>query len=200
MLIPRRDNDFNSFATHLIGVVKANPAAYGLTQEQADKVDLKIVDFVAKLAALVSAKDLAKSATAEKNVSRQDAEKNLREIIQIIYNFPDITEGLLETAGLFVHDTTPSPINVADPVGLKVESDENGDNSLNWSAGDNKPGTMYVIEIKRDPAVKFSFVDVVTKTKYIHKNQPAGVRTSYRIKAKRGDQVSSPSQVVIIYG
>jgi len=198
-LIPNRDNDFENFGIKLGSAVAANPAVYGLTQPQADKIVTKMTNFSTKLSASDTARDLAQSATAEKNESRSDAEKDLREIIGIIYKFPDITPALLEAAGLPVHDNTHTTIVPVEPEELEAKADDKGNVYLNWSAGGNKQNTMYVVEFKRDPAAEFSFVDVVTATKYVHKGQPAGIRTSYRVKAKRGDLVSNPSQVVVLF-
>ena len=197
--IPTRDGDFKEFSLKLVGVVKANLTAYGITLAQSDKLELKINDFVVKYGAHLTAKDAAQSATADKNDSRTLAEKDLREVAQIIQNFPEITPALLEAAGLPVHDTTPTPITPVSPESLEAYGDDNGENHLEWKAGDNKPGTIYVIEAKIDPNPEFALVDVVTKTKYIHKGQTPGVRVSYRVKAKRGDLISSPSNVAVVY-
>ena len=43
-------------------------------------------------------------------------------------------------------------------------------------------------------------IDVVTSSAYDHTNQTPGVKSQYRIKAKRGDLESGPSNTAVVYG
>ncbi len=197
--IPAKDAELRDFAVNFNTVVREHLADFNITQEQSDALDTKVQDFVAKLSAHQVAKDEAQAATANKNESRSSTEKDLRDIAQIIQNVPNISPGLLELAGLPVHDTTPTPVVPVQPESLEANGEDTGENHLNWKAGDNKPRTLYVVEAKIGESPDFVMVDVVTKTKYIHQKQTPGVRVSYRVRAKRGEQVSAPSNVATVY-
>ena len=58
---------------------------------------------------------------------------------------------------------------------------------------------MYVIEALLGDTNGFQMVDVVTDTKYIHKGQTPGVMIVYRVRAKRGDNLSIPSNEAAVY-
>jgi len=48
-------------------------------------------------------------------------------------------------------------------------------------------------------AASFTFVDVITATKYEHKDQAVGVRAIYRVRAKKRDKISSSSNETVVY-
>ena len=52
---------------------------------------------------------------------------------------------------------------------------------------------------KTGESTTYTMVDVVTKTKYDHKNQTPGVKVSYRILAKRGEKLSGHSNIATVY-
>jgi len=197
--IPARDSEFQNFSNNFAKQATEHQADLFLTVEQTAKLTTSSTDFDAKYDAHLLAQNAAEAATGDKNESRKSFEKEIRSIAGIIQANPDIPNNLREILGLPVHDNIHTHIHPQIPQDLYAEGSPTGVNHLNWEAGENKPGTMYVVEAMQAGEKDFSFVDVVTKTKYDHKGQTPGVMITYQIKAKRGDEVSQPSNNAVVY-
>ncbi len=157
------------------------------------------LDFQTKLNASVAAQIAATEAVVAKNNSRKALEETYKEYIakfQADKQLPDTIRAALK---ITIKDTTPTPRIPHQPQDLVVKGIPEGENQLNWDAGENKPGMMYQIEAQTDVNVGFVLVDVVTKTKYDHKHQTPGVRVDYRVRAKRDDELSIPSNIATVY-
>jgi hypothetical protein len=59
---------------------------------------------------------------------------------------------------------------------------------------------MFIVEAKIGDAASFVIVDAITSSIYEHTNQAPGIKTQYRIKAKRGETTSGYSNVGVVYG
>jgi len=197
--IPARDSEFQNFSNNFAKQATEHQADLFLTVEQTAKLTTSSTDFDAKYDAHLLAQNAAEAATGDKNESRKSFEKEIRSIAGIIQANPDIPNNLREILGLPVHDNIHTHIHPQIPQDLYAEGSPTGVNHLNWEAGENKPGTMYVVEAMKAGEKDFSFVDVVTKTKYDHKGQTPGMMITYQIKAKRGDEVSQPSNNAVVY-
>ena len=197
--IPHADADFKEFSTNFAKQVATHQAELPVSVEESGKLTTDSTDFDAKYDAHLLAQNAAEAATGDKNESRKSFEKEIRSIAGIIQANPDIPNNLREILGLPIHDNIHTHIHPQIPQDLYAEGSPTGVNHLNWEAGENKPGTMYVVEAMKAGEKDFSFVDVVTKTKYDHKGQTPGMMITYQIKAKRGDEVSQPSNNAVVY-
>lgn len=110
------------------------------------------------------------------------------------------SNSLIEQSGFNLDDDIKSSNPPIQPLDLVVTGTSDGTNSLKWSRNGNKQGTLFVIEAKIGDSNDWSMVDVVTNSKYEHKNQTPGVKVNYRIKAKRGDSLSTASNSAMVYG
>ena len=197
--IPNSEKARRDMAVNMTNAIRNDLVKYGVSQTLFDDLDAKVIDLVAKMTANDVAHDDAQAARAAKDTAMVVMIKILRIVAQIIQNYPEITPELLEAAGLHEHDKIPTPIVLYVPDSLTAEGDDKGDNRLRWKAGENKPHIMYAVEAKIDPSPDFVMIDVVTKTNYVHKGQTPGVRVSYRVRAKKNEAVSAPSNVATVY-
>jgi hypothetical protein len=197
--IPTRDAEFQNFSNNFAKQAGLYQAELFLTVEQTAKLATSSTEFEGKYDAHLVAQNAAEAATGSKNESRKAFERNIRTIAGIIQANPDIPNSLREILELPVHDTTHSVVNPQTPEALQAYGTDEGVNHLDWKPGENKSGTMYVIEAKIGDELSFSMIDVVTKTKYDHKEQTPGVRISYRVRAKRGEKLSEHSNTATVY-
>ena len=198
--IDSNDLKFSEQGDTLIKGLTKYMADIGISQTQIDGLTAEHAAFASALQAHLDAQQAAKTATGLKNDTRAILEKTFRNLAMFVQNNPAATNEMIEECGLPRHDTTPSVIIPVNPTDLKAEGLESGTIKLNWKNGGNKPNTIYVIEHKHKDDPDFSFVDVSTATKYNHKGQTPGEFVLYRIKAKRGDLISEPSNEVAVYG
>jgi len=197
--IPHADADFKEFSTNFAKQVATHQAELPVSVEESGKLTTDSTDFNDKYEIHIEAQDVAKGATANKNEAKDSLEDNIRDLAGKIQADKSVSNNLRSILGLPVHDNIHTHIHPQIPQDLYAEGSPTGANHLNWEAGENKPGTMYVVEAMKAGEKDFSFVDVVTKTKYDHKGQTPGVLITYQIKAKRGDEVSQPSNNAVVY-
>jgi hypothetical protein len=197
--IPSRDAEFRNWGDNFAKQAGTHQADLFLTEAQVAELTSGSTEFANKYEAHLTAQDAAEAATMDKKKARKDYESKIRIIAGIIQANPEIPDSLRETMGLPVHDTTPSVVNPQTPQSLEAKGSDDGVNHLNWKAGENKTGTMYLIEAKVADSISYAMIDVVTKTKYDHKKQTPGVRVSYRVRAKRGEKLSEHSNIATVY-
>ena len=196
---PREDAAFLTYTQNADSVLENNLTEFGISQDKYDKFHTNVSAYGTKLAAHVATQAAAKGATDEKNLSKRELLVSLREIVNIVSANLDAPNYLKEEAGFPVHDKIPTDLIPYLPVNLTVKGYADGTNESNWDKGENKPGCLYVIEAMIGDATEFSVVDTITATKYAHKNQKPGVRAIYRVRAKRKNLISDPSNEAAVY-
>jgi len=198
--IKQNDLEFEEQTETLFKGITNHMLEFNLSQAQVDLFGTDKDAFKAALQGHIDAQTAAKTATGLKNDMRTICEKNFRNLATFIQGNPGASNESKQNSGLPIHDTTPSVIVPVQCTDLKATGTQSGTNVLDWKSGGNKPGTIYVIEKKFKDDPEFSYVDVSTSTKYNHKGQTPGVFMLYRIIAKRGDQLSEPSNEASVYG
>ncbi len=196
---PFNDPALETWLENLSTVMSANLAVLGISQEDYDALVADIGKFSQGLTAHVTAQAAAKAATETKDKAKEDVISNFSVLVNKIQVDPNIPDSLREELGIPVHDKIPSDLTPYPPTDLKAEGFADGTNKLNWKKGENKPGCLYVIEAMIGEATAFATVDVVTATKYDHQKQTPGMKAIYRVRAKRKDLLSSPSNEAAIY-
>ncbi len=197
--IEKPDNDFLAQMTALIGVLAANEVAYGLIVDSTDPLAAELAQFQASLTAANTAKAAAQVAVAAKDTDRLELEGLVRPLIRQIQENPVVTDQLRVEAGIPVRDvvrTTSVPVT---PVDLVAVADAAGTNSLRWAGAGNSSGIQFVIEAQVGGVGAFGMVDVVTATSYRHTSRVVGQQVVYRVRARRGSQISDPSNVAVVY-
>jgi hypothetical protein len=197
--IPGSDAILENWADQFAKKVAVDFATLGVPEALSNSLSTGATDFTSKMALQLEAKIAAKAATEAKVDSKALLITFIRTVAGIIQNNPAVTDEEKKALGLPVHDTVHSVIHAYPPVNLNATGKPTGVNHLDWEPGENIHGCMYIVEGMKAGETKFSYVDVVTKTKYNHKSQKPGEQITYQVKAKRGEEVSQPSNNAVVY-
>lgn len=115
-------------------------------------------------------------------------------------NNEKVNDSLIELLGFDVKTQNAGNSGIFVPSELLVNGTSDGINHLKFNRNGNRQGTNFIIEAKIGDSNTWVIIDVITNTKYDHKNQTPGVKVQYRVRAKRGDLESTPSNVAVVYG
>lgn len=159
-------------------------------------------DTATKFKGKYSASEAAKSAAADAVQAKDEERENLNGVymeftnkIQAL-NPPDHIKAAL---GITIRDTEPTPLLPYRPEELTADPTPTGDIFLNWKRGQNKPNMQFVIEYRTKANPEFTMLDIITATRYTHKGHTPGEFIAYRIKARKGDRYSEPSNEAAVY-
>jgi hypothetical protein len=197
--IPKPDREAQARMSSILVAMAAAPADYGLTAVEVSALQSKLDDFSAALDAADAAKSAAQIAVSAKDNARATLEAAFRPAVQRIQVNPAVTDASRTTAGIPVRDTVRTVSSPVVPVDLVATGDASGFNSLKWKSGGNAGGVQYVVEGKAGSAPDFSLVDVTSATTFKHTGVTVGQQIQYRIKARRGAAISTPSNVATVY-
>lgn len=193
--IPKPDVEFSAFAERVTAALESDEVVYGLLPADTLALRTELEQFKAALAAAQTAKNEASLAVGNKDTQRDDVEKMLRPLIQRIQVNPSVTDAQRVAAGITPRDTSRSYNAPIAPRDLVAVPDGSGVNTLKWNANGNSSGIQYVVEAKVGSAADFSTVDVVTSTTYRHAGRVVGQAVDYRVRARRGENISAPSNI-----
>jgi hypothetical protein len=196
---PKPDGDAVGKANQVVGAIEATPASYGLAATDATRLRGKVAAFNTALIAVDTANAALATAVANKNNARLALEDDLRPTVRIIQERPATTDQARVTAGIPVRDTTRTFTAPVAPVNLVANASADGRNSLKWNSTANAPGVLHVVEVKRGAAPDFVLLDVVSASSYADPNGVPGQHTEYRVKARRSDVTSAPSNVAAVH-
>lgn len=193
------DKALGDYCRQLNSVVEANSAVFQVTAEELTKMNTKTSDYETKNEGVIAAKGTYANAVEAKDMSREDLLDYYMKLIGRFQNTEGIPDNLKREAGLTVKDMQPTPLHPYEPKNLTAKAKSNGDVDLDWERGENKQGMQFVVELRKKDAVDFTMVDIVTATKYVHKGQTPGENQTYRIRARKGDSYSDPSNEATVY-
>jgi hypothetical protein len=196
---PKKDRESVAYAERAIAAFEADEVAYGMTEAESADLRTKELNFVAALDAADAAKAAASTAVAAKDEARLALEEAYRPIYNRIQVSQVVTDAARTSAGLPLRDTTRTFVNPIPPRDLVARADATGTNVLTFNANGNTSGAQFVVEARIGAAAEFSLVNVTTATTFKHTGQTPGVRTDYRVRARRGAAISDPSNVASVY-
>lgn len=197
---PANDAEFAIWLANFNNKTVANKTALGITAEQLSALETGLSEFNNDLALKQQKQEESVAQTAKVRDSRKVLNKLVGKLNSSFKTKDDISSSLLEELGLNSKESSLSGLAVAAPFDLVVTGTSDGVNHLKWNRGNNKQGTMFIIEAKIGDALTFSIVDAVTTSIYEHTNQTPGIKIQYRIKAKRGEATSGYTNPAIVYG
>lgn len=197
--IPKPDFEAAAYLDTMLDALEANEVNYGFIADDFAAVRVLLTAFVNALNASNAAKGTAQVAVAAKDTARADLEAALRPLVAQIQVNPIVEDADRVAAGIPIRDTTRTFSNPITPSDLVATADAAGTNSLKWASAGNSTGIQYVVEAKVGTAAVFSTVDVVTATTYRHTERTPGQKVEYRVRARRGDAISDPSNVAVVY-
>lgn len=198
--LPANDADYATWVANFNTVANVNLVALGLVIADLTPSVTNLTTLNTTIATFITAQAAAKAATQGKATARKNSEVIVRTLSKRIQANPAVTNALKGQLGLPIRDTPSGPVPPMTPIDLFVNGSDTGINSLSWKGNGNKQGVTYIIEAKIGTATGYLMVDTTTKTKYQHTGQTPGVRAQYRVRAKRADLSSAPSNEAVVYG
>lgn len=197
--IPSKDGDLRTWLSNFITACNAHAGVLNL-----NAADLAAISNAADLYA--GALDLketlaaqAKGASAGKRTQRNATVSTVRQFAQEFQKNPNITDAIRGDLGITIPGENPAPSNPVVPTHLAAFACSNGENRLNWDRNGNVNGTQFIIEAQYGNTGPWEFVDVVTRTDYVHVEQVPGETVTYRVYAKRVNRRSGYSNEAVVY-
>ncbi len=194
-----KDKDVPAYCKNYCTVAENNMAALNLIADQITAMTDITVEYERKLDEVVALENALKEGVKGKDLCRSDLETLFKGITANIQLIPGLPDSLRAALNITIKDKIPSPLVPHQPEDLKAEGSPAGVNYLDWKKGDNKSGMVYVIESRSKDEADFRLVDMVTATRYQHKGQTPGKFMIYRIRARKGDNYSIPSNEASVY-
>lgn len=197
--LPVKDADFLAWANNFLDVANAHHGELGITPTDLDPVEAEKSTFDATIVDNTTKQAAAKAATNKKNTHKKTLASKVRIVVRKIQANPNVPSELKAQLGINTGENPPNPSEPITPFDLVAVPNASGVNKLQWDRAGNVFGTTFIIECQKEGSTVWDFVDVTTKTTYEHHNQVPGRRIFYRVKAKRGNFVSDPSNVAVVY-
>jgi hypothetical protein len=177
---------------------KDDPAEFGLTAAIIDIVKDKRDGMGTRIADQTAKKAAAKASTTALKTFRKGSDDAVSDV-KIAMRAAKVPADKFVQLGFDADDLTPSAIAVSPPSDLVVQGFSNGTNELKFNRNGNKQGTVFIIEAKIGSATEFAIVGTTQKQTFRHTGQKPGVKTVYRVRAQRGDDLSEPSNEAVVY-
>jgi hypothetical protein len=108
--VPAKDQDLKAFTLNFSTKITAAPATYGLTAGQATAFAALYATFATALTAATDPATRTSVTVAAKDTARQAIVFSLRQLARVVQSTPGISPANLETLGLTVRQTVPTPI------------------------------------------------------------------------------------------
>lgn len=195
---PKPDTEANALADRIVTAIEADEVAFGLVPADTLRLRAKVAAFAAALVAADAAKAQQNIAVAAKDAARKELEDDLRPTVQRVQVNPAVTDETRTAAGIPVRDTVRSYNAPIAPRDLVAQEGANGVHSLKWNGNGNADGVQFVVEGKAPADADFRRLDAVTTTKYSTEPFARGVRIDFRVRARRGTELSEPSNVASV--
>ena len=198
--LPTRDTELSLWLGNFITVAQANITLLAFLPADLMNLSTDNATFTGDVAQLNSAKAQMKSATQNKNTARKKAVADARALARRVQSNPAVTPALKSSLGLNPKTNKPGVVQPVTPIGLVASGASNGVNELQWSRSGNHPSTVFLVEAQIGTAADFVQIGAPTATKFTHQNVTPGVKVVYRVRARRRNVVSAPSNVATLYG
>ena len=140
-----------------------------------------------------------KSAHLSKKNTVKSSETLLRGYVKTIAASKTVPDTLKKQLGINARQpNTHTPPAI--PKTLAASVLKNGTPTLSWKANGNISPTIYMVEIQMGGSSTWTLLDSTMRTKYVVADATPGVKTAFRIYAKRNDVVSGYSNIAVVYG
>ncbi|MEX2244626.1 MAG: fibronectin type III domain-containing protein [Fimbriimonadaceae bacterium] len=175
--------------TNFVSVADANQVPLSISAPEVATLQAKLASLNAAAAARDTAVNAAKGAT-------QTLNDEIAETTALIAQWAnqwqagDVSEALIADLGLKVHDTTPSPRPVFVPANITVSPSATGTNWVRWQRNGNVQGIKFDVEVAYDGTNNWILVTTETGASFKHQGQTPGRETTYRVRARNGNNVS----------
>jgi len=198
--LPTTVGSLIQWADRWVSVLTANPADFALSAPAVADSAALVAAFKTSVAELNALKNQLKAAASKQRSAQAAMEKDLRAKGRYILASPNVDNAHRRLAGYKIRDTKPTDSIPIPVIGLAAFGGGDGVNHLRWDTNGNKPGTHYNIEAKIGDSQYWVMVGHTAAKRWKHKGQTPGVRIVYRICSQRGQLISTPSNLAIVYG
>jgi hypothetical protein len=154
--------------------------------------------------------EAAMATLTRKQAAFEEGVRKMGRIVAALAQHDDMTNAAKRQLGIATAAPAAATLNA--PAGLAVTAQPGRINALRWSAEGNGAGTHYLIEaavgtIYRGQASEpdpngykliATVADAATFTHELGTRVPAGVRVKYRVRARREQSVTGPSNEVMV--
>lgn len=188
--LPAANLQFVAWIKQFVKAASPDPEAVGLTPAQVAELDQARAELYEAILASQRAHAAARSATTTVRQKKEKADALARQAARIAQGFPGTTDGLRKSLGISVRGERELPNEPQDPRELVAWTNRSGQVFLKWDRANNKPGTVFLIEIRQGDRGPWQFVAAVTATRYKDVVRPPGVYIQYRVCATRAGRKS----------
>lgn len=196
--LPTKEGDLVPWTENFVTIANANLALIGLVATDITTLRTKQTDFSTGLNNAIAKQAEAKAATDNKNIKKSALTDNIRMLARQIQAKPGVPDNLKVQLGIKNANIPPSPSVPLIPIDLTLETISGGITRLKWGRGGNSQGTIFVVEASEKPDINFIIIDSTTKTTLDTSFNASAVATYFRVRAKKNDQTSDPSNVVMV--
>jgi len=196
--LPTKEGDLVPWAENFISVANANLVTIGMTAPDITTLTTKKSDYSTGLNNAIAKQAEAKAATDNKNIKKSALTNNIRMLARQILAKPGVPDNLKVQLGIKNTATPPSSSVPLIPMELTLETIAGGVIRLKWDRNGNSQGTIFAIEASDKPDINFIMIDSTTKTTLDTTYNTPSATTYFRVKAKKNDQTSDPSNVVMV--
>lgn len=176
-----------------------DPNAYGVP-------DATLTELNTNQGLLGTAISLVESTKAAYESALQDREEafgvtveSLSSIGNVIYNNPEVTDGMIAAAGYAVRDTVRTPVVPVTPTELVAQPFADGTVKLKWNRNGGRYGIVYNIEARADSSSQWLPVLTTTRQREVVEGFAPGVATWFRVVATRNSLTAPASEPISIY-
>ncbi|MCX6154874.1 MAG: hypothetical protein NT007_12020 [Candidatus Kapabacteria bacterium] len=196
--LPSRDGDLVPWTENFITIATANLTVLGLVTGDMTTLTTNKTNYSTGLNNAVAKQAESKAATDNKNIKRSTLSANIRDLARQIQAHPGVSDSLKVQLGLKPSDPTPTPSIPQIPTELTLTTISGALISLKWNRNGNSQGTIFVVEASGVPDHAFMIIDSTTKTTLETPYRNPTGSTFFRVRAKKNDQTSDPSNVIVI--
>lgn len=196
--MPTKEGDLVPWTENFITVANANLAALGLTAPDITAITTNKSNYSTGLNNAIAKQADAKGATDNKNEKKSVLQDNIRALAKQIQGKPGVPDSLKVQLGIKSANPTPPSPNPVPPIDLSSETIAGSAVRLKWNRNGNSQTTIFMLEASAFTDKDFVIVDSTTKTTIDTTFRIPSGATFFRVKAKKNDQTSDPSNVVAV--
>lgn len=196
--LPTQDANLIPWTENFIAVANVNLVMLGLATTDITTLTTKKTDFATGLNTAIAKHAESKAATDAKNLKRSSLATQLRALARQIQAKPGVTDAVKIQLGLKPSSPIPAPTGPFTPTDLTYEIISETTILLKWNRNGNPQGMNFVIEASPLPDKDYKMIDFTTKAFLeVTYRDPSG-KTYFRVRAKKGEEASEPSNSILI--
>lgn len=197
--VPVKVSEYIVWLANFNTVAADNSDLLGLTTAQIAVLHQSLTDVNNAIADVASTAAQLKAAHLSKQNTVKTSETLLRGYAKSIAASKTVPDALKKQLGVNVRQpSTHTPPAI--PKTLAASVLKNGTPALSWKPNGNTRATVYFVEMQISSTSAWTLLDGTTRTKYVVSDATPGVKTAFRIYAKRNEINSGYSNIAVVYG